>query len=86
MKKLFQSVIYENPLPQLRAENSMFPYLAKLPDGTILATHQIGQAFESLDCASYISRSSFRVQRFMLLPPLPSVPAAKSVWPVSTAI
>ena len=58
MKKLFQSVIYENPLPQLRARNSMFPYLAKLPDGTILATHQIGQAFESIDCATYISRST----------------------------
>lgn len=52
------SIIYENPLPQLRAINSAFPYLCQLPDGKILATHQMGQAFESVDGTSCISEST----------------------------
>lgn len=58
MKKLFSAVIYENPLPQLRSRQSAFPGLAILPDGKILATHQIGEAFESVDGTTYISESA----------------------------
>ena len=58
MKKLFSTVIYENPLPQLRSRQSAFPGLAILPDGKILATHQIGEAFESVDGTTYISEST----------------------------
>lgn len=57
MKTLFTSVIYENPLPQLRARQSAFPGLCRLPDGRILATHQMGEAFESVDGTTYISIS-----------------------------
>ena len=57
MKKLYSSVIYENPLPQLRSRQSAFPGLCILNDGTFLATHQIGEAFESVDGTTYISMS-----------------------------
>ena len=36
---------------------SAFPYLCQLSDGRILADHQMGQAFESVDGASYLSQS-----------------------------
>jgi len=58
VKVLFESTVYENPLPQLRAENSCFPFFCPLPDGTILASHQMGQAFESVDGTTFISRSA----------------------------
>ena len=58
MKVLETSVIYENPLPQLRSRQAAFPNLCQLPDGTILADFVIGEAFESVDGASYLSRST----------------------------
>jgi len=57
MKVIETNIIYENPLPQLRAIGSAFPYLCQLSDGRILADHQMGQAFESVDGASYLSES-----------------------------
>ena len=57
MKTIASHIIYENPLPQLRAVNSTFPFLCQLPDGKLLASHQMGQAFESVDGTSYISES-----------------------------
>lgn len=58
MKKLYSSVIYENPLPQLRSRQSLFPGICILENGDIFATHQIGEAFESVDGSTYISVSS----------------------------
>lgn len=57
MEKLFSTIIYENPLPQLRSRQSAFPGLCVLPSGKILAAHQIGEAFESVDGTTYISVS-----------------------------
>ncbi len=57
MHIVHQSIIYENPLPQLRSRQSVFPWLCEMPDGTLLASHTIGEAFESIDCTSYISIS-----------------------------
>ncbi len=57
MKVISQSVIYENPLPQLRSRHSVFPNLCETADGTLLACHSISEAFESVDGTSYISRS-----------------------------
>ena len=57
--KIFDThIIFENPLPQLRALGSAFPYLCQLKDGRLLASHQMGQAFESVDGAGYISEST----------------------------
>ena len=58
MKTLWSSIIYENPLPQLCSRQSAFPWLCQCKDGTIIASHAIGQAFESVDGATYISKST----------------------------
>ena len=58
MKVLSHSIIYDNPLPQLRSRQAAFPFLAQLGDGTVICSYQIGEAFESVDGTSYISRSS----------------------------
>ncbi len=56
--KVFESnIIYENPLPQLCSKQAFFPNMAQLDDGTIAACYVIGQAFESVDSASYLSFS-----------------------------
>ena len=57
MKVINSSIIYENPCPQLRSRQSMFPFAAECRDGSIVATMQIGEAFESVDCTSYASVS-----------------------------
>ena len=50
-------LIYRNPKPYLRAANAMHPSLAALDDGTMLCAFDIGQGPESLDYATYLSRS-----------------------------
>ena len=57
MKKIFSSIIYENPLPQLRSRQAAFPWLCQLKDNTIIASFAIGEAFESVDSTSYIAKS-----------------------------
>jgi len=57
MTIIFSTSIYENPLPQLRSLGSAFPGICLLPDGRILAAHQMGQAFESVDGTTCISIS-----------------------------
>lgn len=58
MKPCAFSIIYDNPLPQLRSRHSFFPYLCELDDGTLFAVFQMGQAFESVDCTSFVSKST----------------------------
>lgn len=57
MKILDSAIIYENPLPQLRSRQSMFPFACECKDGSLLAVHTIGEAFESTDGTGYVSRS-----------------------------
>ncbi len=57
MKVLKTSIIYENPLPQLRSRQSAFPFLCQCDDNTLAAVHVISEAFESVDGASFISFS-----------------------------
>ena len=57
MKLINTSIIYENPLPMLNSKQSMFPSICKLDNGDILAMHQIGEAFESVNATTYISKS-----------------------------
>ena len=54
MKVIGTNIIYENPLPQLSSRQSFFPFLGEMEDGTLIAVVVIGQAFESVDSASYI--------------------------------
>lgn len=58
MKLTAFSDIYDNPLPQLRSRQSAFPFLCPCNDGSLLAAHSIGEAFESVDAACHVSRST----------------------------
>ncbi len=57
MKIINSSIVYENPLPQLRSRQDFFPFVCELNDGTLAMVHVIGEAFESVDSSSYISFS-----------------------------
>lgn len=57
MQLIEANVIYENPLPQLKSRHSMFPFLCQMKDKSLLAIHVIGEAFESVDSTSCVSRS-----------------------------
>ena len=58
MKAVHTSTIYDNPLPQLRSRQGFFPSIFELFDGRIGALTVIGEAFESVDSACYVSYSS----------------------------
>ncbi|NLJ40816.1 MAG: exo-alpha-sialidase [Clostridiales bacterium] len=57
IKVLDTGYIYRNPIPHVYSRNAYFPSLAQLPNGKILATMSIGQAFESADQRIYLSSS-----------------------------
>jgi len=57
MKVIESNFIFENPIPQLRSRQSMFPWLCQCADGKLVATHVVGEAFESADRNSCISFS-----------------------------
>ncbi len=57
MKVVSTNPIYENPLPQLRSRQAFFPWLCEKADGELLACFAIGEAFESVDSASYTATS-----------------------------
>lgn len=54
MNVIGASIIYDNPLPQLRSRHSFFPSLCRCADGSLAASVAIGQAFESVDSCSCI--------------------------------
>ena len=57
MNILHTSIIYDNPLPQLRSRHSFFPSLCQCADGSLTAMFAIGEAFESVDSTTCVSRS-----------------------------
>ncbi len=63
-------VIYENPLPQLRSRHSGFPWICEMKDGSLLATHVLSEAFESVDGNTRLSVSKDGGKSFTLLPPV----------------
>jgi sialidase-1 len=67
--KLHESVLWTNPKPNLRSRHSFFPYLCELDNGSILASHSIGEAFESVDGTTRLSISDDQDQSWKLLPP-----------------
>ncbi len=50
-------LVYRNPKPHLRSVHAWHPSLARLDDGTLLAAFDLGEAVESLDYCTYLSRS-----------------------------
>jgi sialidase-1 len=57
LEKLDENFIYENPKPVLRSRQAKFPGLVRLPSGELLAFFELGEAFESVDSRTVISRS-----------------------------
>ena len=51
-------VLYKNPQPHLTSRHAYFPSVAVLPDGEIVATSMIGEAFEAVNCRVHVSRST----------------------------
>ncbi len=51
-------LVYRNPKPHLRAVHAWHPTLNVNQDGDLIATFDLAEAVESLDYATYISRSS----------------------------
>jgi len=64
MKVKSSSIIYENPLPQLRSIQSTFPFLFELPTGRIGAVSVLGEAFESVNGRSHICFSDDGAKTF----------------------
>jgi sialidase-1 len=58
IEKIGEHTIYENPLPQLRSRCAKFPGLVQLPSGELIALFELGEAFESVDSRTVVSRSS----------------------------
>lgn len=51
-------LIYDNPIPHVRSRHGYFPGLVRLASGELLALFIIGEAFESADGTTWISRSA----------------------------
>ncbi len=51
-------LIYRNPIPHVYSRQAYFPSIAGLPNGELLASFAIGEAFEAANLNSYISRST----------------------------
>ncbi|HEY2249840.1 MAG TPA: sialidase family protein [Planctomycetaceae bacterium] len=62
-------IVYKNPKPFLAAVHAWHPSLVLLPDGELVATFDLGQAVESLDYHTCLSRSADGGQTWS--PPVP---------------
>ncbi len=51
-------LIYRNPKPHVRSQHAYFPSVVSLPNGEMVATLSLAQAFEATDLHSYVSRST----------------------------
>ena len=71
-------VIYENPKPHVRSRHGYFPAVVNLPSGELLVLFALGEAFESADTMTWVSRSSDRGATWQLQGPLYGKPAGRS--------
>lgn len=63
-------IVYENPLPHIRSRHGYFPGMEKLASGELLTLFVRGEAFESADCSTFITRSSDGGSTWQLQGPL----------------
>lgn len=54
---LTTGILYRNPMPHVRSVHAYFPSLAVLPDGEMLATAVLGEAFEAVNLHTHLFRS-----------------------------
>ena len=86
--KLSENVIWTNPTPALNSRHSYFPFACELDNGDILATHVMGQAFESVDGTTRLCISHDKGETWTLLPvfydkSVLEVPTSDSMKPTS---
>jgi sialidase-1 len=58
MRLIESTTLYANPAPLLVSRQGVFPGLARLDNGDILAIFSIGQAFDAADMRAHVSRST----------------------------
>jgi hypothetical protein len=54
---LSTGLVYRNPKPYLRSRQAFHPSLVRLEDGELICSFDVGEAVESLDYRTYLSRS-----------------------------
>ena len=50
--------VYENPIPNLRSRQAIFPNLCELPDGRLLCSFVLAEAFEAADMRCHLAEST----------------------------
>ena len=78
---LERHVVYENPKPHVHSRHGFFPGVIQIPSGELLALFVRGEAFESPDQATWVSRSLDLGRTWHLQGPLYD----KSVDPIVTS-
>ena len=63
-------VIFRNPKPHLRSVHAYFPWVTALPSGELLASFQVGSAFEAADAHCELARSTDNGETWRLTGPL----------------
>lgn len=58
IEKIEESDVYRNPYPVAKSRQAIFPGVVRLRSGELLALFCIGEAFESADMRTWVSRSS----------------------------
>ena len=71
-------VVYENPKPMLRSRHGYFPGVVQLPSGELLALFVLGEAFESVDLTTWVTRSRDGGRTWELQGPLYDSSAAET--------
>jgi len=75
--------VYENPIPNLASRFASFPGLAKLPSGDIVALFAIGEAFDAMNNAVFVSRSRDSGKSWVLEGPMHRDSKFRNIGPCS---
>src|SRR2546429_40491 len=57
VKVLGTGLIYRNPSPHVKSIHAYFPSVARLPNGEMVATVALAEAFEAANMRSFVARS-----------------------------
>ncbi len=80
---LDEHVVYVNPLPHLRSRHGKFPCIVQLKSGELLCLFELGEAFESVDSETYVTRSQDLGVTWKLQGPLYDMKMLPVKYPVS---
>ncbi len=58
LKNLKTGVLYRNAKPHVRSIHAYFPSVVLMPDGELVASYALGEAFEATNLHTYLARSS----------------------------